>query len=288
VGFHRPASPEPLRKTLSLHHMKTNTINTNNKRNTTSLDDTQHNRNKRRTRCGCWSLQGEVQQNGKDRWRYARLGCKRWICPRCGSRKAKRLRKAIVVKAVEKDLRRFLTLTLDPSKCSAADSVRYLRESWRKFRVYLQRQTGSAVSFIAVVEFQKNGYAHLHVLIDRYVEQGWISEAWQAVGGGRIVDIKQVDIHRVAAYLSKYFTKELLLTGFKPRQRRCTTSRDIVLFAKTEKGKWLLLKFPLEDLMRRANGGILDGQKDDEGFLDWFEVSEKLMPCPPLILSNIT
>jgi hypothetical protein len=253
--------------------MNTNTVHSLTGRSP-SLDYTQHNRNK--SRCGCWSLQGAVQAEGQSRWRYARLGCKRWVCPRCGVRKAKRLRKAIATKAVEKDLRRFLTLTLDPRHCSAEDSVRHLRESWRKFRVYLQRRHGKTITFIAVVEFQRNGYAHLHVLVDRYIEQRWISEAWQAVGGGRIVDIKQVDIHRVAAYLSKYFTKELLLTGFKPKQRRCTTSRDIVLFAKTEKGVWALVKFPLEDLLRRAVGLIVADQKDEDGKLNWFETTEKL------------
>jgi hypothetical protein len=43
--------------------------------------------------------------------------------------------------------------------------------------------------------------------------EAWISQAWQSVGGCRIVDIRLVDIHRVGAYLSKYLTKDLLLSA---------------------------------------------------------------------------
>ena len=82
-------------------------------------------------------------------------------------------------------LTRLMTLTLDPQKCAAEDSVAYLRKCFSKFRVSLLRRYDKTLSFIAVVELQKSGMAHLHVLIGIYIDQDWISQAWQRVGGGR-------------------------------------------------------------------------------------------------------
>ncbi|MGC1296688.1 MAG: hypothetical protein WA869_16760 [Alloacidobacterium sp.] len=42
-----------------------------------------------------------------------------------------------------------------------------------------------------------------------------MSEAWEAVGGGRIVDIKRVDLHRVSRYLSKCLTKQMINAGVR-------------------------------------------------------------------------
>ncbi len=238
-----------------------------------SLDLQQHNRN---NFCGRWSVKGQVQDEGQGRWHYARLGCKRWPCPRCGPKKARRLRHAIIEKAVEKDLRRFLTLTLDPSTCTPEQSIAYIRQCWNKYRTYLKRKFGVAVSYIAILELQKSGYAHLHILVDRYIDQRWISETWRAVGGGKIVFITQVDIHRIAAYLSKYLTKELLLAGFRPRQRRYTTSRDIILFVKQPSGTWALSKMSVEFLYLKARREVLEEVRDEGGTLRWFTTREEV------------
>ena len=90
-----------------------------------SLDSKKHNRN---SFCGRWSLRGHVLENEQKHWRYGRLGCKCWTCPRCGPKKAKRLRRAIIGTAQEKDLSRILTLTLDPSACSPEQSIPYIRQ----------------------------------------------------------------------------------------------------------------------------------------------------------------
>jgi hypothetical protein len=67
-------------------------------------------------------------------------------------------------------LQRFVTLTLNPEKIEG-DSVIYLRETFNKLRTYLRRKYGSAPKYIAVLEFHENGKPHLHVLIDRFIEQ---------------------------------------------------------------------------------------------------------------------
>jgi hypothetical protein len=180
--------------------------------------------------------------------------------------------------ATQNQLCRFLTLTLNPRSCPATDSVAtdsvaYVKNCWAKFRTYLKRRYQTPLSFIAVVELQQSGYAHLHVLVDRFIEQNWIAEAWQAVGGGRIVDIRYVDIHRIAPYMSKYLTKDLLLAPFKPRQRRYSTSRNITLISNTPSGEWGLLKVPIEFLFALRRRRFLEVSFDDQGSLQSFVLS---------------
>jgi len=238
----------------------------------TSLDSYKHNRNRF---CGLWSLKGILNVKEQKRVRYVRLGCKAWGCPICGPKKARRYRYAISRCAVEKSLDRFLTLTLDPSKCPAEYSIKYIRICWSKFRTYLKRRYSVSVSFITVLELQKNGYAHLHILIDRYVPQSWISDSWQAVGGGKIVFIKKVDKHRISKYLTKYLTKELLKANVEEqphvRYRRVTTSRDIKLFIKQKHGEWILMTVPIEYLYSEFAGPSIGENRDDNEVLHWFE-----------------
>jgi len=177
------------------------------------------------------------------------------------------VRHAIIAKAVEFNLNRFLTLTLDPRHCSREDSIPYVRKCFDKFRTYLKRRYKGTISYITVVELQKSGYAHLHILIDRFIEQSWISEAWQAVGGGKIVFITQVDLHRIAPYLSKYLTKDLLLGETEKKYRRYTTSRNIRLFVKTKTGEWTVVKCPLEVLLKLFEGHFWEKEHDETGNL---------------------
>ena len=231
-----------------------------------SLDSSRRNRNKW---CGRWSLEGHLE----NRKHYLRLRCKAWRCPVCGPRKASRVRRAILEWATKMGLCRFLTLTLNPRACAAKDSVPYVKYCWAKFRTYLKRRYQAPISFIAVVELQQSGYAHLHILVDRFIEQDWIKEAWQAVGGGEIVDIEYVDIHRIAPYMAKYLTKDLLLAPFKTRQRRYSTSRDITLISKTPSGKWVLLKAPIEFIFAIRRGRLIEVSFDQQGELQWFDLA---------------
>src|SRR5262252_1030801 len=115
---------------------------------------------------------------------YARLDCKRLSCARCGPKRARRYQRAIAREAEARDLKRFVTLTLDPARLPREDSSDYIRGCWNKFRTYLWRRFGQRVEYIAVLEPQKSGIAHLHVLIDRYIPKQWLDKAWNAVGGG--------------------------------------------------------------------------------------------------------
>jgi hypothetical protein len=234
-----------------------------------SLDELKNNRNigvpesfqslGRGRYCGKWTVMGRSPDGLT--LMFHRVNCKCWDCCYCGPRKAKKYKYLIGQIAEREQLTRFLTLTLDPSKIEG-DPARYLRRVFNKFRLYLRRKFGVVVKYIAVLEFHKSGIAHLHLVVDRFIPWEWIKRSWSALGGGSVVFVKFVDVHRISRYLSKYLTKELLLSAPK-RSRRVTTSRSIRLIEeKKEEQLWALLKISIFFLYSRfwvgASGVVLD------------------------------
>jgi len=189
---------------------------------------------------------------------HTSLFCKSYRCRRCRNPKLKKVRARIAEVASEHKLTRMATLTLDPKRLSERDrerTDRYIRECWRKMRVLLSRQFKGSLPFVGVLEFQKNGNAHLHVLLGRYIEQKWLSMAWQSIGGGRYVDIRYVDVHRVSAYLSVYLVGDKVLRTLEllpKRARIFTTSRSIVLWGKKKASGWWLRRVGIEDFFDAA------------------------------------
>jgi hypothetical protein len=211
---------------------------------------------------------------------YIRADCRKLSCEKCGPIKARKYRAAIAKRAEENKLQRFMTLTIDPKKLEyGVDSVTYLRNCFSKFRVYLGRKFGETkTSYIAIVELTKRGLAHLHVLIGQYIPQEWISTSWQAVGGGRIVDIRFVDIHRVSAYMSKYVTKDLLLM-VPAKKKRISTSRNIRLFDKKEKSGFMVSLDGIGFIFERiTDGEICNFQFDDDGLRSFVFIGREQWP----------
>jgi hypothetical protein len=137
------------------------------------------------------------------------------------------------------------------------------------------RRFGRAPKFIAVIEIQKvTGMAHLHVVLDQWINQLWVKESWQAVGGGQHVDIRYKDVHRTAAYMSKYLAKDMLLSG--PRgSRRVTTSRSINLDEKKPSDyTWVVQKSPIDRLYFLYADLAQDVTKGGEGEIETFNVRE--------------
>jgi hypothetical protein len=199
----------------------------------------------RKRGCGQWTMIGTFRDGRKQ---YLRLNCKCWDCAYCGPRRANRCRKAIMIWAVKMKLCRMMTLTLDPKKLDGEDSTRYINRAFAKLRDAFKRKYGHSITFIRVLEFQKNGTAHFHVLVDRYIDQDWLSTKWQRLGGGWHVDMKWASIRRIANYVSKYFSKELLISAPK-RSRRVTVSRGIHLFEKpAREATWALAKESITSL----------------------------------------
>lgn len=239
-----------------------------------SLDSIQNNRDKpndpyRQRKCGKLTLLGMSAKMGGV-GRFFKVTCKCWDCPRCGPRKAGKVRRSIGKAAEQHKLNTLLTLTLDSSKLSGKESTRYINEVFADFRIYMKRRLGINPKYIRVLEYQARGTAHLHVLLNCYITQSWISDVWAALGGGKIVDIRRVDMHRASHYLSKYLTKEMLMSAPK-RTRRVTTSRSIRLDPKKiSDSTWRLLRIPIERLYEHyrctANNVLYDVEGNITGF----------------------
>jgi hypothetical protein len=212
---------------------------------------------------------------------YKRINCGSWTCSYCGPRRARTARAAIRGVAERLQLRYFLTLTLDPKKLEHPKfAVPHLRLCFNKFREYLRRKYGESPRYVCVLEFTKAGVPHLHILFDRYIDQHWISDVWDSLGGGRIVFIKRVTIQKISCYLSKYLTKELLLSAPKGT-RRITAARSIKLFPKFDSGvSWELLSSSIWQELRdrrmhnfqlQANlYEVIDLDFDEEDYLRGF------------------
>lgn len=213
---------------------------------------------------------------GAEAYGYKRHLCKAYGCPRCRGPKLRQVRNRIAQIATEKKLTRLATLTLDPSRIPVEiPSHVYLRDCWRKMRVYLARHVGRSIAFISVLELQQSGRAHLHVLVDTYIEQAWLSQSWQAVGGGKIVDIRFVDLHRVVGYLAKYLTKDSF-KGLPAGTRIFSTSKGIVIWEKKKSALgWWLSIVGIDDLYAMGATPVNERHTElDEGcgeVLVWFE-----------------
>jgi hypothetical protein len=239
--------------------------------------------------CGRCSVRGTDPKTG--RTVYRRINCGSWTCCYCGPRRARTARAAIRNRAESLNLKYFLTLTLDPKKLEHPKfAVPHLRLCFNKFREYLKRKYGVAPSFISVLEFTKAGVPHLHVLLDRYIEQRWVSSVWDKLGGGRIVFIKQVTVQKVSRYLSKYLTKELLLSAPKGT-RRITCARSIKLFPKFDSDiAWELLKSSIWQMLAECRGRdyqlqpnlyeFISIEFDEEAYLKAFQLHNKWTDKP--------
>ena len=201
--------------------------------------------------CGRYSVKGRDPKTG-GRFTGA-LNCGSWSCSYCGPRKARTARAAIRRVAEGLELKYFLTLTLDPKKLEHKKlAVPHLRLCFNKFRTSTETEVRGSSDIHLCSGVHEAGIPHLHILLDRFIPQAWISHTWAGLGGGRIVFIKQVTVANVSRYLSKYLTKELLLSAPKG-SRRITTARAIKLFPKFNSGiPWELMKSSIWYMLQAA------------------------------------
>lgn len=184
--------------------------------------------------------------------------CGSWRCKICGPKRAYRVRSGIGRKAQELGLVFFWTFTL-PGKGAAVRGNPVLSRSalpqmWRALKEVLRRRLGR-FSYIAVPEPQKDGTAHLHVVMSCWIPKEVLDEAWARLGGG-FTWVERVDVQRSGNYLSKYLSKtwktdapwdeRYLDDGGTLRYRswrRWWESYDEcrVLIARTSSGEWILV-----------------------------------------------
>ena len=130
--------------------------------------------------------------------------CNSWDCEECRKRKASLLKSRIKAGITEQSWK-LLTLTVDPKKVSLHDSLLQFSTWWDVFLKRLRRKFPD-IQFIKVLEFQTNGYPHLHIILNKYIYKPWIIKNWTNIGGGQIVDIKPIKNTSVASYVSCYLS----------------------------------------------------------------------------------
>lgn len=151
--------------------------------------------------------------------------CGKWSCPSCGPRKARRLRKRLERTRPN----RLVTLTLRPDpSLTPQDHLRIANRAWSIIWRRLRRKHGNAaVGYAKIVELTKAGTPHLHIIVScPWIEQRWLSAAWQHLTGSFIVDVRTVKARKgVSGYLTSYLTKALAVP---PGMRKWSAARGYV------------------------------------------------------------
>lgn len=183
------------------------------------------------------------------------MPCMSWTCPSCSPYKALRIKYELIEIIMSNNLEYFLTLTLDPSKLekhNREDTHKYITKLFNHFITVLKRKSFTyfdknkkrwftfdlskqeeKLKYVWICEFQKNGNAHLHILLNQFLPVDIIREIWVHVGGGHIMYIDKVkNQSAISMYLTHYIVKGLKDAesqgGFKFFQRRYSVSRSCV------------------------------------------------------------
>ena len=268
---------------------------------TSSLDSSKHNSNSSENSCAEPALVGNMApcrsanyilsgpKGGNGLHQHLKTFCKSYECEFCGQRKLHMMKKGFALAVREHGLDVFVTLTLDHSRCGPEESEKYIKNAWNKFRTLQKREFGHNLQFIAVTEFHKNRYAHLHVLFEGYIRQSWIKKTWVAVGGGEIVDVKNADVF-TANYLAKYLGKSMSeQTGRKRRAFSTSQGISIARLLKDSRqqpmNKFRFCRASEEEaryiLGPSVKANILDRNKNILGFLCTKQLNPETKNQPP-------
>lgn len=139
--------------------------------------------------------------------------CNSWNCETCAPLRRRKLQG--MARAGNPNM--FMTLTTNPHTGQCAfDRARAMTKGWHKLTAQIKRKLGiKSLEYIAVIEQTKRGEPHMHVLLrSKYIDQAWLSTAWENLTGARIVHIRRVDDPgRATAYVSKYMSKTPMRFG---------------------------------------------------------------------------
>jgi len=167
------------------------------------------------------------------------LPCNSWSCPECAKRKARRVAKT-TKKGLEGECIRFVTLTMRPSK-NLSESARNIKEAWNRLRLAITRRFGT-FKYVWTIEGHKaTGMPHLHILLNKYIPQKWLSRSAYRAGFGYVADIRKVKSVDAFDYVVKYLgkglgSKTLERVMKEQRLRRWSKSRSIKTDEKDNQG----------------------------------------------------
>jgi len=156
--------------------------------------------------------------------------CNSWDCYCCAHRMRMNLVEELDRLIEERpELRRLLTLTLDPETAPADQEGQhhYLTDRFNALRTELNDRY-DGLSYVWIREEGESDNPHLHLLVDRYMPQSELSEIAARVGLGHVVDIRRVNARNAARYLTKYLTKGSM-ADLPKGIRRYGSSSDISL-----------------------------------------------------------
>lgn len=111
------------------------------------------------------------------------------------------------------DLTRFATLTFENN----VEDLDVAHDEYGKFMDrlrYWAKKNNVDMKYLTVVEFQKRGAVHYHLLLNFYIDKQKLGDIW----GNGFVDIKKIDdVGNRGNYMTKYMTKIQTLDQFDSR-----------------------------------------------------------------------
>ncbi len=171
-----------------------------------------------------------------------KIKCNSWTCPSCNVDKAIKAKYLIRDVIIVNDLHNFLTLTLDPNKVPPEylsefnnNTHKYITKIFNAFLVSLKRNKvykDQKIKYLWVIEFQKNGNAHLHILFNLLPHINNVREIWERVGGGVIMKVLKIKSQAgISNYIGNYIVKGIkgavmYRNTFKFFEKRYSISRS--------------------------------------------------------------
>jgi hypothetical protein len=160
---------------------------------------------------------------------YVPVLCKCWSCDVCSYYRYAWLVRNIVGVIDRGDVSVMWTLTLKTGTRTPDESFEDIKAAWIRLRHRLNRER-PGLEFVWVVETTKMGYAHMHVLLNRFVAHWKMSDMWkECTGDSMVVRFDKIKSGGAGRYIAKYVGKEA-------RQRRLNGQevRPYHLFGKSE------------------------------------------------------
>lgn len=114
-----------------------------------------------------------------------------------------------------------IVLTVDRSM-SIVDSIKELKKNWNRLRALIKKRLGKNYPYLCVLEPQKSGYPHLHILYftDKFIiKQNELSDWCKSHNLGKIVFIKRYWVNfrkKPIFYLIKYLSKQYKKDKWSP------------------------------------------------------------------------
>lgn len=164
------------------------------------------NRHLERTVGNCGNGYVSILRRTDDGYNYkaVRLSCKSYLCPRCRSKAYLNLRRRLNEAIIGVDYS-FWTFTVPFGNYHSPEGIQSLCKLWDTFLKALKRQYPS-IKYIRILELQKSGNPHFHILFNRYLNFNFVREQWTRITTGTQVNFKKIDSHNIIKYLSKYLS----------------------------------------------------------------------------------